>query len=176
MRQPPPPPMIVRHRAHHLAGRFGLRTRGVDAVVRAAGRSLNLRTRARLTAGGSDQQRTGRGGGAILYPWPAGADLQRFHLLVRPAKVGQFSTGDGWPTASQRRPRFRAARHLALQFAAFGGCSETYQDTSPPALGIEDRTHYPSLVPVPVEMAMLEFETRPPATKVTSTSVSSVRS
>ena len=69
-----------------------------------------------------------------------------------------------------------AARLLTFKFPAFGGRCEKYKNTTPPALGIEDRTHYPSLVPVPVEMAMLEFETRPPATKVTSTSVSSVRS
>ena len=54
-----------------------------------------------------------------------------------------------------------AARDLALRFAAFGSRGETCQDTSPATLGIEDRTHYTSLVTVPVEMAMLEFETRP---------------
>ena len=54
-----------------------------------------------------------------------------------------------------------AARDLALQFAASGSPGETCQDTSPATLGIEDRAHHTSLVAVPVEMAMLEFETRP---------------
>src|SRR5215469_12766720 len=56
----------------------------------------------------------------------------------------------------------RAARDLALQITAFGSGGETCQDASPATLGIKDRTHHTSLVTVPIEMAMLEFETRPP--------------
>src|SRR5262249_40000930 len=55
-----------------------------------------------------------------------------------------------------------AARLLTFRFPAFGGRCETHKNTSPPALGIEDRTHHPSLVPVPVEMAVFEFKARLP--------------